>query len=502
MRGTVTITGELIRSLLRKIARADYDTLPVLDLALLNDAHEADAITRGHQLYDLLRQITLIELQRRRSVVADSVVLPDPETGNSIAEALQWDFRQGDSELKAWSSLYHAYFTPAGVLSAQNLAHSVPYSRRWIDKLLDTACNLLADRLWDSERQAQKVVRYPQLHRYLAQAEYHQFFGRSAQLESLVTALTTLSTSGFISIEGLGGIGKTALIQEALRRLLDSGALPHDIVRVTLGQSTGTTSLAGSRRQAERHLDRILVEIAQVVGRPDLEWLSREQRIDGLKIPLANKSYVVVVENLETAEDAQIIPQHLAALAGPTRFIFASRHTLEHHAHVRVEHLGDLSLDESRMLLTSLLPLGRRNIAGDEMDTIYQAVGGSPLALRLMAPQLKVPLPDVLEKLRQARLVSFNAMLARIYQRDWEEYLDANARYLLLHLLVMSPTGEDFDWIQKQCDLPHDILTETLKQLEDYKLVEITGSLQKPIYQLHRLTVQFLETRLKYDQTV
>jgi DNA-binding HxlR family transcriptional regulator len=64
----------------------------------------------------------------------------------------------------------------------------------------------------------------------------------------------------------------------------------------------------------------------------------------------------------------------------------------------------------------------------------------------------------------------------------------------------MSPGGEDFEWIQKQCDLPHEVLLDTLKRLEDYKLVEITGSLQKPIYQLHRLTVQFLETRLKQDR--
>jgi len=38
--------GELIRTLLKKIARADYNALPALDLALLTGANDADAITR------------------------------------------------------------------------------------------------------------------------------------------------------------------------------------------------------------------------------------------------------------------------------------------------------------------------------------------------------------------------------------------------------------------------------------------------------------------------
>jgi len=46
------------------------------------------------------------------------------------------------------------------------------------------------------------------------------------------------------------------------------------------------------------------------------------------------------------------------------------------------------------------------------------------------------------------------------------------------------------------CPLPEDQFEIALRQLQDYSLIEVSGSPQSPSYNLHRLTITFLQTEI------
>jgi hypothetical protein len=133
------------------------------------------------------------------------------------------------------------------------------------------------------------------------------------------------------------------------------------------------------------------------------------------------------------------------------------------------------------------------------MHSIYETIGGLPLALKLVASQVgTLPLDHILDSLRQARQDKREAMYRYIYRRSWQ-LLDLNARQLLCSMLLISSEGEDVTWLRLISTLPDTNFASALEQLRYYSLVETTGTLEAPIYRLHRLTVTFLQNDVLYS---
>lgn len=143
-----------------------------------------------------------------------------------------------------------------------------------------------------------------------------------------------------------------------------------------------------------------------------------------------------------------------------------------------------------------------RNIAtvsqasDDDLRPIYDAVGGNPLALKLVTSQLRIhPLAVVLADLAGARTQSVAALYTYIYRRAWD-LLDEAAQDLLLAMPLVSEGGGRFDLLQTMVALPPALLRSAVETLVAMNLVEVRGDLHERRYTIHSLTRTFLHEQV------
>ena len=121
-------------------------------------------------------------------------------------------------------------------------------------------------------------------------------------------------------------------------------------------------------------------------------------------------------------------------------------------------------------------------------------MGGNPLALKLVVGQIRIlPLPQVLENLRQAQGKRIDALYTYIYWQAWDS-LDPVSQQVLL----VMPLAQDGDLahLASVSGLEMEPLGEALHQLISRNLVEVSGGLEERVYRIHRLTETFLLTEV------
>jgi hypothetical protein len=131
-----------------------------------------------------------------------------------------------------------------------------------------------------------------------------------------------------------------------------------------------------------------------------------------------------------------------------------------------------------------------------QIRSIYQVVGGNPLALKLVLGQIyALPLAQVLDNLKQAQSRKITELYSYIYQRSWQA-LSPASRQLLLALPVASPRGSTLDHLRMVSGLEAGELSQALEELINLSLAEVGGDLVTRRYSIHHLTETFLLTEV------
>jgi len=133
------------------------------------------------------------------------------------------------------------------------------------------------------------------------------------------------------------------------------------------------------------------------------------------------------------------------------------------------------------------------SLSDEIISTLYQVIGGIPLVLKLATAQFGfVPAKIII---RQLRLGEDNAqdMYNYIYRQAWD-FLDDIGKRLLIAMLIVSPDGEDRQWICEMNNLSNEEFNQGLEQLKRLSLIEFSGTIEEPLYRIHRLTTTFLHT--------
>lgn len=482
----------------------------LLSLQIFSQGFPSSEILRSAWLRDQIFKLCVDMLDQRRIDAAPDDSMITEQANREYLGNLRHDFdeRQRDERRRALSALYYRYLIPfdhAVSDLAQLAGVSERTYRRYVILGLDhlTEALLVMEQSYQGESAADGLPQTPikanRLIRYLPPQEYLQLFGVRQLQEKIMGLLTMPDGPRFISLEGLGGVGKTALAQWIAWRCVERdefiGVLWSTAKQERLGFSGGMEPITN----AAHSLDEIASRLAQDLDLNHLTGLSTDDKLDGLRLVLQEAPYLVVIDNLETLQDVDLVINAIFRLAGKSRFLITSRVSLARYSWVMPLQVPELSLQDGRQLF--LHELGRHqldpSLDDKQIESLYHVVGGLPLVLKLVAAQMRYEdLATILDGMTDSALPS-HTWWDYIYRHSWDQ-LDDDARRLLISMYNLPPDGETFAMIRSMSSMTREKqrFHVAFSQLLNLSLLEINGSRAQPVYRLHHLTVTFIESIL------
>lgn len=307
-----------------------------------------------------------------------------------------------------------------------------------------------------------------------------------------------------ILITGLGGIGKTTLVDTGLRLWFLQEAPPIAgvlYVRVATGdlQRTGVSS---------EILTTILVQLGVQLNTPLVDPLAPTAGLTRLTALLAaryqssGQRYVIVLDDIESAGEHAIGVQIAQAVSGMALVVLASRHAPElptvRGAVVRVQELSKAASARLVRVVRATADPPLPPLTPDETKQIVKTVGGHPLALGLVVAQVglgRLTLDDVLEGLVGAGGLA-ERLYDHIYERSWA-LLSSFAQKVLEWFTNFPTSGVTLEGLEALKIRAGD--TATTRMIEQAMGELLTLNLLQRTTQphvgfaLHRLTYQFVE---------
>ena len=210
------------------------------------------------------------------------------------------------------------------------------------------------------------------------------FVGYQEQLAHLLELLSPSHQAHRISIEGIGGAGKTTLILEAADRCLVEGQF--EAIIFTSAQPHRLADDRILRRiKRERTLRDIFRTICRALERPDILAADFEIQFEGIQDLLADRRVLLIVDNLETIEDQEDVCSFLYELPATVKAVATSRDRAPSDCTI---HLESLSAGDAARLIELQARAKGIQLDPENCQKLYQKTGGIPGAIVYTIGQL------------------------------------------------------------------------------------------------------------------
>jgi tetratricopeptide (TPR) repeat protein len=213
--------------------------------------------------------------------------------------------------------------------------------------------------------------------------DYEQFVGRQQELAEVRRLLSPRSRAVVVTVDGIGGIGKSALALESAYAFHDQYAqLPaierfEAIVWISAKRSYLTAGGILERHQAFRTLDDLYAAIAQVLDYPAITRVKAEEQRAIVEGVLREHRTLLILDNLETVDNEQLL-SFLRELPDPTKAIVTTRHRIDIAYPVR---LAGMPHEDALKLITQEAERKRVSLSTTHQESLWQRTGGVPLAI-------------------------------------------------------------------------------------------------------------------------
>lgn len=217
----------------------------------------------------------------------------------------------------------------------------------------------------------------------LPQPDYGHFVGRDEELKQISQLLLSKSRTWIIVIDGIGGIGKSALALEiAFRYLRNYAQIPTEerfeaIVWVSAKRTTLTSDGVITRENRLRGLGDIQNAIAITLQREDILRSKPEERSELIRVALSCQRTLLIIDNLETIDDDAVL-NFLRELPHPTKAIVTTRHRIDIAYPIR---LVGMPWQDTVLLIEEECKLKLTAINRRDARRLYDRTGGVPLAI-------------------------------------------------------------------------------------------------------------------------
>jgi tetratricopeptide (TPR) repeat protein len=330
------------------------------------------------------------------------------------------------------------------------------------------------------------------------------FFGRAKEMDVVMRALSPADRTWGVLVDGIGGIGKTALAIEATHRAQDEGAFDA-FVFVTAKQNILAPSGIREQTPAARTLDEFLNETARVLGQIGIAKLASDEKRRALLDALRAMPALLIYDNLETLskEEQEAMADFLRELPQACKAIITSRRRGgEGAVWLRVEQLdwdAARGIIENEMARDEGLANKLRRVAESRWQELYDETNGSPLALvhtlGLMRVRAALTFDGALAMLRGNR----DADLQKFIFQEARKELTTNDKTALGALSFFAPSATFEAWMQV-ANLSRNALETTIDRLSALSLADVLTGEER--YALHPLTRAFVRDELLADANI
>ncbi|OUL25448.1 RNA polymerase subunit sigma-24 [Nostoc sp. RF31YmG] len=237
--------------------------------------------------------------------------------------------------------------------------------------------------------------------------EYTTFIGRDREITRLMELLDFQHTAHLISVDGIGGVGKTTLVVEVAYRCLQASNqvlapnLPtFEAIIFTSAKQNHLTSIGIlPRLTKERTLRDICREIARILDLSEITNLPLEEQFQPIREKLSQTRTLLIVDNLETIEDQQEVLSFLYDLPPTVKVIITTR---EQALFVPIR-LGCLPREDGLHLIQQEAQQKGINLTAEESQQLFAGVSGIPAAIIYVIGQIAAGylLEDALSQIKE-----------------------------------------------------------------------------------------------------
>jgi hypothetical protein len=343
--------------------------------------------------------------------------------------------------------------------------------------------------LWDQETDLRRRQAGELLHALSKPPTYDQLFGATEVVEQLTQELLAQDRSWLVAVTAMGGMGKTAVTDQTIRHVASYLHFEHIVAEYL------TTS--------DIPLENLLRLLADKVGLPG-SGMSNEVIAQELDRAFKARPWLIWIDGFEA--DISHLADGLSKLANPSKFILTSRHRpaagpffVKPLTALPPAAAAELLRDHARRT-------GRLEMAAapdEQIDAIYEKVGGNPLALKLVVGLSdKYTVSTILGDLTELKIErKIEKMYRYIYWKAWRALNKETQTVLKAMPMTTLSTPGDLDYITGLCrneGLDLRAVSAALDDLIERSLVESHGSPwdEEKLYGIHSLTRTFLQTEI------
>ncbi len=435
---------------------------------------------------DMLEDLLLFQEVAESSNRASNAVIPRTVTNLILSDALQKLSRQHSS----YAQLLKLRFVETNSLgqTADSMGWTIDQVRHNQRQAVEELTAIVAH-----DESVRRSARAHEILSLLPPSTYSKLFGCDDVVDVLERHVLADEAAFVVAITGIGGIGKTAMADCVVRRVVS-----HFRFRQFVWIRADPLSLDRDVIDYETAIDLFANEIALKIAPEVAGNASKEARMSRVRQVLKEAPHLIIIDNLETISNTAFLMRQLQDWANPSKFLLTTRIRPTGEASVFSHGAEELSeFDSAELLRHHAMAIGQPDLAAatqEQARMIYDAVGGNPLAIKLIVGLANtMPVTLVLNDLTHGHTTEIEGMYKRIYQRIWQSLTHVQ-RSLLRALPLVSENGGTVEQLRTISGFDDSDLWPAINELVNRSLLELLGTTWDRRYGIHRLTGSFLQT--------
>jgi len=261
------------------------------------------------------------------------------------------------------------------------------------------------------------------------------FVGREEELKAVLQSLHPNSRTFVIGVEGIGGVGKSAIAIEVSYRCIEND-LFESVIWISSKESVLTVHGIEPLIPEAKSLSDILITIGSSLGNPTIGNLSIQDQIKRAYQLLARQTTLLILDNFESLSrnEQHDILDFLRRSPITLKVIVTSRERVTEGQIIRLQ---GLSFEESNALLEWDAQQKNIQLTKDQNKYLVDLTGGLPLALLWVQGQIAVLGYSVTQVLDKLKLDANIPILQYCFNHSWNLLRHNNEKKLLFILAIL-----------------------------------------------------------------